>query len=379
MRIRWPWGNRKKSHKFHRTAQGSFGARLSDFRKRGNVSRFAKARDERRRLYYQQQIRKWRSIFLRYRILLITICIFFAIITCGAFVAHYLGENETFLLKEIQIVGNQEIQDLAILSKLTDVEGKSMFAFNTADLEYRLRTEFPYIKEVYIRKLLPSTLFVEIEERYPLFSYVNLTGAYQIDSEGVVLSVIFSDAGYKLLNYEEILLVTGGSPNADFVKTYFENKQEDLDESEQRSWDELSSEERSGVLEEMRNQLNSKVEMRLQENKVRNLAFSDSSLPVVEDVKIGEYEVSSSFDTTKLNICKSVINYLTKLSQPWGRLYWESEFTFHAELTSGTVILFTGTKDIKRQLLGLESIRVTPNFRNAKIVDLRSELISIKY
>ncbi len=97
--------------------------------------------------------------------------------------------SPVFSVKEIQVLGNSQLSNSAIY-ELGGIDGPggNIFAFNSSSVRRKL-LESNYIRSVRIKKSLPSTIVINIEER-KVRGYVPYMGRYlYIDMDGRVIDV----------------------------------------------------------------------------------------------------------------------------------------------------------------------------------------------
>lgn len=93
-----------------------------------------------------------------------------------------------FEIKAVQIQGRVNVQEADIASALGDYKGVSIFAFDTDQARQRLKRN-GWIAEARVMRLLPSTLFVELEENKPFALWREGGKTAVIDAEGKVLGL----------------------------------------------------------------------------------------------------------------------------------------------------------------------------------------------
>ena len=250
--------------------------------------------------------------------------------------------------------------------------------FSESGIEQQLKDSFPYVKNAEVRKLLPGKLTIDIEERFPIYSYINLTGVYLVDEDRIVvnaLEVRETDA----LTEEELLVLDGyGDPNAEFVREKYLSKIDDAEERKEVKWKEVEQEEKEKTLTELRNDLLIRVQTRLNDKSSALEAAGLKRLTKVEGFDAEIYEVGSFFPSHLNEVSQSIITYLKEIDPNIERLVWQSEFSVRAEMSTGQSIIFSSTKDIQEQLDGLEVLRKRGVLRDAAQIDLRSELVAIR-
>jgi len=116
-----------------------------------------------------------------------------------------------FYLKDIQIKGLRRLSSLEILQKIPASPHTSIFNLNLKQISRKILSE-PMVKKVTVKRRLPSTLVIEIEERSPFACVGKEESFWEVDREGVVLQKAEDMAGLTLIkgidpfNEKELLL-----------------------------------------------------------------------------------------------------------------------------------------------------------------------------
>ncbi len=97
----------------------------------------------------------------------------------------YLGANlRMFRAAPAQVTGNERISTDEI-NTLLGSTGQSIFVLRSADLEARLRLNFPDLESVHVAVSLPNQITVHIVERKPVLLWQQGNGITWIDANGV--------------------------------------------------------------------------------------------------------------------------------------------------------------------------------------------------
>jgi cell division protein FtsQ len=108
------------------------------------------------------------------------------------FIGHqaygYLRETPFFRVREVEVKGNQKIPKEILLS-LTRVERMpNLFMVRLKEISRRLESH-PWVDQVKVRKIFPSKILIEVEERKPI-AIIQLEELYYIDAKGVIFSPV---------------------------------------------------------------------------------------------------------------------------------------------------------------------------------------------
>lgn len=101
----------------------------------------------------------------------------------------YLLNSETFFLKNIEIIGNSQLTTEEIINQSGITKGKSIFTELNVVAKVKLKQN-GYIKDAEIRKKLPDTIIIEVEERQKEFQIKTEEDVYiDIDEQGYIVDV----------------------------------------------------------------------------------------------------------------------------------------------------------------------------------------------
>lgn len=109
----------------------------------------------------------------------------------------FITTDEYFRIKNIRFIGNNIISDNELNSLMELSEGTNIFSIGMHKLQERMSSH-PWIKSVLIKRELPNSLLINVEERMPIAVAVYKGRNYLIDSDGVVLGrrEALLDGGY---------------------------------------------------------------------------------------------------------------------------------------------------------------------------------------
>jgi cell division septal protein FtsQ len=89
----------------------------------------------------------------------------FILIFCGTYI--YAFNSPRYNVAEIQVTGNNKIGKDVIKKKVEFVLGKNIFSVNLKRIEERLKEDVR-LKKTRVRKILPSTISIEVAEKSPV-------------------------------------------------------------------------------------------------------------------------------------------------------------------------------------------------------------------
>lgn len=126
-------------------------------------------------------------------VLIIFICLF-AFTKYFASLKNYLTTNTYqittelgFKLENVIIEGQQNVDEPTILKVLNAKKGSSIFALNLDGIRNNLKNN-KWIKEVYVSRRLPNTIYIKLFEREPIAIWQINNQLFLIDEEGYEIS-----------------------------------------------------------------------------------------------------------------------------------------------------------------------------------------------
>ena len=105
--------------------------------------------------------------------------------------------KQTFPLEDLEITGNRHYSDSKITAMMGIKKGDCLLTISVKDISHTLLSN-QWIKGVFIRKVLPSTLIVKISEATPTALISDRQGLFLIDEDGMPLARIKGDNGAYL-------------------------------------------------------------------------------------------------------------------------------------------------------------------------------------
>ena len=118
-----------------------------------------------------------------------------------------------FLIENINIEGNSNVNTADLKNKLKEFYGKSLIFLNRKELS-QIASEFIFIKEIKIKKIYPSTINILVKENEPL--------AILIENEKKILLLEMGNTttNYTINNKESLPIVKGKGAKKKFYKLY---------------------------------------------------------------------------------------------------------------------------------------------------------------
>lgn len=125
-----------------------------------------------------------------------------------------------FNIKEIKVTGNSKITTETIMSLSGIIEGQNTYKVNKSEAESKIKEGNAYINKAKIKRILPSTLEIQVEERVATFMIEYGGGYVYIDNQGHMLEI----SNEKL----EVPIIQGTSTEDEEIKVQSRLNNEDL-------------------------------------------------------------------------------------------------------------------------------------------------------
>ncbi|MCQ9206480.1 MAG: cell division protein FtsQ/DivIB [Omnitrophica bacterium] len=97
-----------------------------------------------------------------------------------------LRNSKYFTLTDIKVIDRDAISGLRAEDLLHLYKGRNIFDIDIDAIAFRTKKDYPLTKEVIVRKVLPSSLVVDITSRVPI-GKIKANGYFPIDRTGMVL------------------------------------------------------------------------------------------------------------------------------------------------------------------------------------------------
>lgn len=162
--------------------------RLWPFRRRGN-RRVGRAKPQKQAATSSRaaarrarRLRMWLSLMLR---ALAAVSISGAILLAGYGGCYLLYHSPHFAVKEVRVRGMHRVSEASLRARAVGeagVLGANLFSVNLSEVRRALLAE-PWLKSVTLRRELPTTLSVEVEEHVPA-ALMSLDALYLVDETG---------------------------------------------------------------------------------------------------------------------------------------------------------------------------------------------------
>ena len=118
-----------------------------------------------------------------------------------------------FLIENINIEGNINVNTADLKNKLKEFYGKSLIFLNRKELS-QIASEFVFIKEIKIKKIYPSTINILIKENEPLAILI------ENEKKTLLLEMGNTTTNYIINNKKSLPIVNGKGAKKNFYKLY---------------------------------------------------------------------------------------------------------------------------------------------------------------
>ena len=130
---------------------------------------------------------RWQALFL-----------LFILLTFVFFVTFSVFNLPYFYVKNVEIKGNVRLSSSEILEKIPSPFYNSIFKVSLKKISGEILSKLP-VKKVKVKRKLPSTVIIEIEERFPYACVERKDGIWEVDEEGVILNRLKDTKGFPLI------------------------------------------------------------------------------------------------------------------------------------------------------------------------------------
>jgi hypothetical protein len=115
----------------------------------------------------------------------IGLLVFLEILLLAGHAIRWVTTSPRFILRTVDVVGHQLLDPNSLVKLAGLAPGTNLFGVNLEDVRKRIESN-PWIRRTSIRKVPPSTLRIEIEERRPA-AFIRGKGVAAVDREGIIL------------------------------------------------------------------------------------------------------------------------------------------------------------------------------------------------
>jgi cell division protein FtsQ len=138
-----------------------------------------------------------------------------AVTLVAAALVHAALRSPLFAVRQVTVNGNARLSAAAVERLAGDVRGQNIFAVDLAAARERVLTS-PWVADVTLARVLPSTLVVDVVERVPMAIARVGDRLFLVDDAGVVIDaygLAYRDLDLPLV--DGLVAASGGRPAAD--------------------------------------------------------------------------------------------------------------------------------------------------------------------
>jgi cell division septal protein FtsQ len=346
--------------------------RIPERRKSLSIIRGLKAKQRKVEFYLKGFI----GVLVKNRIFKVLIGVVVLIFTI--FFTQQILFSSTFDISNIEIQGVQELERSLVSNNLSYLYGKNVFLVRASSLQSDIGDFSPFIKEVKVEKILPNKISILIKEREPIFLWVNLSGAYQVDSEGIVLDVVIDFEDLDISDEDIDLLKGYGN-----IKELEEEQEEGEESGEGEGQEEEAEDSQSGgdedeylqMIEEDRREVVSRVG-RYWEQNLETIPEDYKRFPFVYSYEKGDLNVLDNLDPLLVSSTKIGLE-IDFLGEEIISYIWESNYRFVLYLSQRRCIVLTTRREFEDQLEDLKVLiaEIKSKGEDFSYIDLSSEVI----
>lgn len=331
-----------------------------------------KQRQQMRQKLWRQKLRTYLIQHSQRLLISVIVLVTVGLIALFVFFVHSSG---AYTITEINFYGNQRISGEHLRQLYADYLGGSMLAISNRQLEQVVLDEYSFVRYVDARKYLPGRVDIYIEERVPRFSWINLSGIYLLDSEGVVVGLVADYESQGLTNEQSQVVSGYGDVNLSAVQELYLSRFENAEERDLVVWADVPWEDKWQSLMDLRQNLT----IRLQEQLLQGIPTLDESdfsdLPRVFSFENIDYELGDVTEEIYALFSQRIIDFLAQETElEMTRLLWQSDYSILVNTTEKE-FTFSSADSIDYQLKKLEAIIDEGILGQAISFDLRGEKI----
>ncbi|GAB4283789.1 MAG: hypothetical protein Kow0081_0540 [Candidatus Dojkabacteria bacterium] len=279
----------------------------------------------------------------------------------------FLLNSSLFIVKNINVISDSEIDYYTSFNNL--FKDRNLFYLSTNKVEEKVKQLIPNIDYVFARKIFPNTLELEIKIIQPVAYLNSFTFSALFDSEGEIRSITPVASPLSLSEQEVDLMNNRISADSNLIEQTIINSLTE-EEIEEFSWEEVSRERRMEVLQELKAQ----VEFKLEDFKQRQLGATDYPHIFI----FGDYDFSNnSFNEEKIHFTLDIINLFKAKNLSVKYSEWITSRTLKISLEDDKEFYFSSLRSFSDQLDSLSILLNSDLLGSGQKFDLRTSTISV--
>lgn len=337
---------------------------IKDFRNRS-----VKSKDIKKKTYKFKNPLKSKKLRL-------SLALIFVVIIVWQVIPRY-SDLPFFKIKEIQILGIEQVNQETFSQNLEQYKNKSLINISTEKIEKGIKDQYDFIDEVYVRKIMPDKLQVEVVEKYPVIAYINLKGAYLLDRNYFVVSV--SATTKKQVTQDDLNLFTGNIDiNSNYLKERYLLTLQSEEERANLKWEEVDQSKKTELLNKLKTESTNLINS-IQSELLQSLASSEfSKLITIQSYSQVDYKKNEAIEPERNEFVNRLYGRIKELNIQVLEIRWISDYTLQLKLQDQKTFLFSIKRTIDSQISDLSTIIYSDVINQGSTFDLRSETYSVR-
>lgn len=293
-----------------------------------------------------------KNIFTKIRYILIVGMVLFI-----TYIGYYIViKTDLFSIKSVAYIGevNAEIKE-----KVDDSKGKNSLLFNPPS-------------EFYAYKTIDGVVTLEPKESLAKYYYLNFTGSYILDPRGKILSKqgipaqFLTELDKKVMKGEQV-------DEKVYQELYDSNLPED---QKSNTWNKLPVEQKQEYIANTRNNIFAKVDNYIKETRADLMNNQNMPIGYWED-NFTQYEIGDYLLNEDLRFIAKIFDQLLGKNYKIISVQKMSKVSFKTVLDINKEIYWSNKRDLTEQFKDLDVLIFYSVFDQAKVIDLRTENISV--
>lgn len=326
---------------------------------------------------YARRLEKTTDFLNKYKLLFLGIFVAIVLIALAAAGAFFVHQQQVFIIKKVEISGNNQIGDIDILQEVQDIYGRSLFQVSGADIERKLLAAQPYLRYVRVTKVIPSEINIDVTESFPVLAYITPVAIHLIDNQAKVVDALIIESAPDLSEEELKIIGDQGEPDSNYVLQYYIDTLSDA-EKPKVEWDKISLDRKKQLLVEYKNKLVGDLEGRITSRLEQWRLSKYSTLPWASSYDLSNYKVNSYIPIDIMDLSTKVWGFMQENELAIDKAWWPYSFQFRIKILPNTEVIFSAAQDLDDQLTKFLVLWQRGQLDGAKIVDLQGEAVEVK-
>jgi hypothetical protein len=281
-----------------------------------------------------------------------------------------------FSVKNIIIIGNDQIGNEEIFGAIAHYQGRNLFNFSVDEVEVELENSIALVKKAYVRKYLPDKLEVEIVEREPSMIIITLKAMHIIDNDNVVIEQ--QDVGrFDLISFEQAVIKGEADINDLYVQEQYYLNLNPKEGEDLPTWDKVPAEEKQKIFDRLKSETLSKVESFLS-TQTSLVPERYKELPIVFFSTDQKFPLRQKIKDEQIAFSNEALVKLKNASFRVDRIVWISQFSAEFVLIDDRVLVLSRLRDLEEQIQDLLLLLEKVPFENFTRFDVRVPTIAVE-